>query len=219
MPELSQRNDDASAHAWGVKPFRDNRTLQAALIAFALFWLWMGYDPYRIFNWWLENLLTLLAAAGLVATRRWFAWSNASYLLILAFIALHTVGAHYSYNETPLDRWLDALFDFERNHFDRVVHFAFGLLTAYPAYEFLRRVAGVRHGWACAIVPCVVLAFGAFYELIEMWVTSVLDPERGALFLGSQGDPWDAHHDMEVALYGAIIAMLATAWIKGKKHH
>ncbi|MFC4098631.1 DUF2238 domain-containing protein [Paenibacillus xanthanilyticus] len=219
MSEISQRGDDASARAWGVQPFRANRTLQAALIAFVLFWLWMGHDPYRKFNWWLENLLTLLTAAGLIASRRWFAWSNASYLLILAFIALHTVGAHYSYNETPLDRWLAALFGFERNHFDRVVHFAFGLLIAYPVYEFLRRVAGVRHGWSCAIVPCVILALGAFYELIEMWVTFILDPERGALFLGSQGDPWDAHHDMEVALYGAIIAMFATARIKGKKHH
>ncbi|MFB9325834.1 DUF2238 domain-containing protein [Paenibacillus aurantiacus] len=219
MSRVSQHNEDASAAAWRVKHFRENRTLHIALVVFALFWLWMGYDPYRKFNWWLENLLTLLAAAGLIATGRWFVWSNTSYLLIIAFIALHTVGAHYSYNETPLDRWLNALFAFERNNYDRIVHCAFGLLIAYPVYELLRRVAGVRHGWSCVLVPCVILAFGAFYELIEMWVTFILDPERGALFLGSQGDPWDAHHDMEVALYGAIIAMLATALTRGKKHH
>jgi uncharacterized membrane protein YjdF len=57
------------------------------------------------------------------------------YVLITLFVALHAAGAHYTYSEMPLGNWLrDALF-LARNHYDRVVHFAFGLLIAFPLRE------------------------------------------------------------------------------------
>ncbi|WP_275900567.1 DUF2238 domain-containing protein [Paenibacillus periandrae] len=65
--------------------------------------------------------------------------------------------------------------------------------------------------WAYYLAPALVLGSGAFYELIEMWTAFIVAPEIGTLFLGTQGDPWDAQHDMAVALYGSIIAMIVTA--------
>ena len=208
MSVISRLNESLWRHD---QRFVENRWQQIGLLAYAICWGLLAMEPYSVFNWWLENLLIIAAAAGLVSTYRYFKFNNFSYVLILLFITLHTVGAHYSYNTTPLDRWLNAIFHYERDHYDRIVHFSFGLLIAYPAHEIMIRVVKLRRGWSCVLVPCLILAFGAFYELIEMWVALIVSPEEGALFLGSQGDPWDAHHDMELALYGAIIAMMVTA--------
>lgn len=187
--------------------FRKDRLLQGMIVLYAGFWGWMAVEPYAWSNWWLENLLVLAACAGLGLTFRRFRFSNVSYALIVVFLALHTLGAHYSYNTTPIDRLLHQWFGFERDNFDRVVHTAFGLLIAYPVWEFSVRIVGLKRGWAYWSTPMLILAFGAMYELIEMWVALLVAPEVGTRFLGTQGDVWDAQHDMEVALYGAVAAM------------
>lgn len=66
----------------------------------------------------------------------------------------------------------------------------------------------VKGNWTYFISVMNILASGAFYELIEMWVAKIVAPEIGTLFLGTQGDPWDTQHDIEVAMYGAMIAMV-----------
>ena len=83
-------------------------------------------------DWLLENLLVFFYAALLIVTYRWFRFSNLSYALFTLFISLHLLGAHYTYSETPFGFWLQDWFGFERNHYDRIVHFCFGLLIAYP---------------------------------------------------------------------------------------
>lgn len=55
----------------------------------------------------------------------------------------------------PYDRWfesltgrsLNSLLGWERNNFDRVVHFSYGLLLAYPVREVFQRVARLRGFW------------------------------------------------------------------------
>lgn len=192
-------------------PIRRNGLLQLGLCTYAGFWLWMSVHPYSSYDWWLENLLTFLALAGLMSAFPFFRFNNLSSLLILAFLALHTLGAHYSYNTTPIDSWINRLFHFGRDNYDRVVHFSFGLLVVYPVREFVVRVILPRQGWSYILAPLVILAFGAFYELIEMWVAQIVAPEIGTLFLGTQGDPWDSQHDMEAALYGAAAVMAVNA--------
>jgi putative membrane protein len=210
MPELNRTHASLFRRE---RAFARNWLLQAALILYLAIWGLLAVRPYDQFDWWLENLLVVAAAAGFVSTYRLFAFSNLSYMMIIGFVLLHTIGAHYAYNTTPLDKWMKGIFHYERDHYDRIVHCAFGLLIAYPVHEFMLRVVRIRKGWSYVLVPCIILAMGAFYELIEMWVALVLAPEKGALFLGSQGDQWDAHHDMELALYGAAFAMAFTAVI------
>jgi putative membrane protein len=107
--------------------------------------------------------------------------------------------------------WLNLLFGHpDRLNFDRVVHLSFGLLLAYPIWEVLRRSAGVRGGWSYVLAVVTVLAAGAFYELLEMWIAQVLAPDIGDAFVGTQGDIWDAQKDMALAMYGAIAAMTVT---------
>jgi len=196
-------------------PFTRDPLLFGMIVLYAVFWGWMAIEPYAWSNWWLENLLVLAACAVLGLTFKRFRFTNVSYALITIFLALHTLGAHYSYNTTPIDRLLHYWFGFERDNFDRVVHTAFGLLIAYPVWECSVRIIGLKRKWAYVCTPLLILAFGALYELIEMWVALLVAPEVGTRFLGTQGDVWDAQHDMEVALYGAVAAMVVQGAMSG----
>jgi putative membrane protein len=75
------------------------------------------------------------------------------------------------------------------------------------------RVMRIKVSWAYFQSSMIIVAAGAFYELIEMWVAMIVAPDIGSMFLGSQGDLWDAQNDIEMALYGALIAMLITCII------
>ena len=80
----------------------------------------------------MENILAIALILTLVVTYRTFPFSHLSYVLITIFMTLHAIGAHYTYSEVPLGFWLKDVLGLRRNHFDRLVHFAFGLLLAYP---------------------------------------------------------------------------------------
>ena len=92
---------------------------------------------------------------------RWLALSDLSYLLILILLCLHECGAHYQYSDAVPGEWLKRLFHTERNHYDRVVHFAFGLLLSYPQREILVKKAGLRGGWAECLPIFTTLALSA----------------------------------------------------------
>ncbi|TBL71344.1 DUF2238 domain-containing protein [Paenibacillus thalictri] len=193
--------------------FSKNRPLQLICIGYGCLWMGMAVAPYSRFDWLLENLLIFAAIAALAATYRTFPLSTVSYGMISLFLALHTMGAHYSYNTTPVDQWLHVAFGFGRDNYDRIVHFSYGLLIVVPIREWLS--VHVRLGAKTSVwfAVTLILATGAFYELIEMWVAQIVAPEIGTLFLGTQGDVWDTQHDMELALYGALITMTVRACI------
>ncbi len=112
--------------------------------AFALWVLYCAWNPESVFDFWLENLLTLIFVAVLAATYRRMALSDASYALIAVFLALHEWGALYKYSDVPLGEWMKPAFGLTRNHYDRVMHFAYGLLLAYPMQEWFVRSGNVR---------------------------------------------------------------------------
>ena len=114
---------------------RRNRLLQGMILWYLLWWSALAISPLDRSDWLLENLLVFILIGALVATYRLFPLSNASYLLLTVFLTLHAVGAHYTYAKVPLGFWMQDAFDLSRNHFDRIVHFAFGLLVGYPVRE------------------------------------------------------------------------------------
>ncbi|MCI0535634.1 MAG: DUF2238 domain-containing protein, partial [Verrucomicrobiales bacterium] len=145
--------------------FRNNRFLQALAGAYAIVWLVTAIGPSSRQDWFLENLLVFAAVPVLIVTYRRFQFSNTSYALVAVFLMFHAVGAHYTYSETPLGDWLRDALLLKRNHYDRIVHFAFGLLLAFPLREALLRAGGVRRGWSYAITVQVAIAWSGFYEL------------------------------------------------------
>jgi putative membrane protein len=199
------------------RKFRDNRVLQLLLLWLVLLWLVTAIDPFNRRDWLLENLLVFIYAALLVASYRRFAFSNLSYGLFAVFLSLHLVGAHYTYSETPFGFWLQDTLDLSRNHYDRIVHFSFGLLIAYPFHELLLRAAGVRRSWSYLLVMVTVLGFSGFYEALEGVVAMIVSPELGAAYLGTQGDEWDAQKDTALAFFGAVITMAVTWWVARPK--
>lgn len=188
---------------------------------FAVIWLALAISPHDRSAWALENALVLALGAVLFATRRAFVFSRVSYTLIFLFLCLHTVGAHYTYSLVPYDeawraltgRSLNSLLGWERNNFDRLVHFSYGLLLAYPIREIFLRVAEVRGFWAYFLPMDVTLSTSALYELMEWGAAEFFGGDLGAAYLGTQGDIWDAQKDMALAALGAVIAMAITALV------
>ncbi|HEY5552390.1 MAG TPA: DUF2238 domain-containing protein [Opitutaceae bacterium] len=182
---------------------------------------WGAHYPH---DWLLENALVAVALAVLAVSAARFPMSRVSYTLIFIFLCLHETGAHWTYSEVPYNEWTRALFGtslnemlgLERNHFDRLVHFSYGLLLAYPIREIFLRVAAVRGFWGYALPLDVAMSTSMIYELIEWGAAAGFGGELGVAYLGTQGDVWDAHKDMALASLGALIAMLVTAAINAR---
>ena len=94
-----------------------------------------------------------------------------------------------------------------RNHFDRLVHFLYGLLLAYPIREMFLRIGNVRGFWGYFLPLDLTMSTSMLYELIEWAAAELIGGDLGAAYLGTQGDVWDAHKDMALASMGALIAM------------
>ncbi|KGD88223.1 membrane protein [Achromobacter sp. RTa] len=188
---------------------------------FAAIWVALAIAPHDRADWALENALVLAFGAALLFTRRWFVFSRTSYTLIFLYLCLHAIGAHYTYSLVPYDDWwraltgrsFNSLVGWERNNFDRVVHFSYGLLLAYPIREIFLRVVEVRGFWAYFLPMDVTLSTSALYELLEWGAAAAVGGDLGAAYLGTQGDVWDAQKDMALAASGAVIAMAITALV------
>ena len=178
----------------------------------------LAVHPVSRSTWLLENLLAVALVAALVASHRSFRLSRISYTLIFAFLVLHEIGAHYTYSLVPYDALFERVFGaslnealgFERNHFDRAIHFAYGLLFAYPIREIFLRVVNVRGFWGYVLPLDVTMSTSMIYELVEWGAAALFGGELGQSYLGTQGDEWDAHKDMALASLGALIAMTIT---------
>ena len=155
----------------------NDRIVQALLGCYVIVWIVLAVSPVDRKDWLLENLLAMTLVLALVATYRTFAFSDLSYILIAVFMTLHAIGAHYTYSKVPFGFWLKDAFDLSRNHFDRIVHFAFGLLLAYPIRELLLRTAHVRGFWSYYLPVSATLALSGLFEVIESWVAQIVSPE------------------------------------------
>lgn len=188
---------------------------------FAVVWTALAIAPLYRHDWLLENFLALLFVAALALTWRSFPLSRVSYTLIFVFLCLHEVGAHYTYAEVPYNEWTEALFGrslnditgWQRNHFDRLVHFSYGLLLAYPVREVFLRIANVRGFWGYFLPLDITMSTSMVFELFEWAAATFFGGDLGMAYLGTQGDIWDTHKDMALASLGALIAMWTTAAI------
>ncbi|HLC31105.1 MAG TPA: DUF2238 domain-containing protein [Candidatus Nanoarchaeia archaeon] len=175
---------------------------------FLLFWTWAAINPKYPDGWLIENYLVFAAVPLIILSYFYLRLSNISYTLITAFMCLHVIGSHYTYAEVPFGYTLQAWFGSERNMYDRLVHFCYGLLFAYPIRELFLRIAKVKGFWGYYLPVEITFAFSALYEIIE-WLGGIyFDPNAGLRFVGAQGDIWDAQKDMALAGIGSTITML-----------
>lgn len=208
--------------ATGEGPRAIGWTLMAIMVLALAWCVWKVEYPIHQY---LSNLPT---AAFLVILP--FLWrrrrlSDASLVQLTLFTLLHVVGTRWLYSCVPYEDWTRSLFGvglnewlgWERNHFDRLVHLAFGLLVTLPAAQFLSRGFGVGRGSALAVAVLAVFAVSAFYEIAEWLVTVVADPENAERYNGQQGDFFDAQKDMALAAIGSLAVALPAGFFGGRR--
>ena len=195
-----------------------HRYLLVLAVLFGLVWTALALAPWHRADWALENALVAVFVAVVALTYKRLTLSRVSYTLIFLFLCLHEVGAHYTYAEVPYDQWFksltgttfNSLAGWERNNFDRVIHFGYGLLLAYPVREVFWRVASARGFWGYFLPLDLTMSTSMMFELFEWVAAEIFGGELGQAYLGTQGDVWDAHKDMALASAGALVAMLIT---------
>ena len=169
----------------------------------------------------MQHVPTVLAAWLLAYLSNRFVISQGSFFSIILFLCLHTLGARYLYSYTPYDVWsekllginLSEVFGFQRNHYDRLVHFSYGLLLAVPVQEFERRYLRLSGLLPSVLALEFIIATSASYEMLEWLVAVVFTPEWAESFLGQQGDIFDAQKDTALATLGAVVSICVMAII------
>ncbi len=185
------------------------------LFVFSLLFILSCIDPIYPREMYLQHLATLLAGIFLVTV----AWKNAlsdrSFLLIVLFMVFHIIGARWIYSYVPYNDWIkfltginiDDTFHFSRNHYDRLVHFLFGLLMIIPFAEIFHRWFTCPKKLSFFVAWIMILAMGSIYEVFEWSLSVVLSPEDAEAYNGQQGDFWDSQKDVALAMLGGLITM------------
>jgi putative membrane protein len=163
---------------------------------------------------WLQHPPTVLGLLALAcaARKKWL--SNVAATCLLAFLWLHIIGARWIYSYVPYEQWSDAIFGsgpyewfgWRRNHYDRLVHIAFGALMVVPLTEIAQRYGRMRSAWAIGFAVLTIMAVGAMYEVFEWLLAMVAAPDYAEAYNGQQGDMWDGQKDMALAMGGSIVA-------------
>lgn len=189
-------------------PFRSNPFLWVIACLFLFYWVYGWFNCYNLEDWIIENILVVIGLSILLFSSRWHRFSDLSYLCIFLFVMLHLYGAFYAYTQNAVGEWLQNKYHLWRNPYDRIVHFSFGFLMAYPYREILLKKFGVS--WRASWLLPVEIAFslGTVFELIEWGVAEFTTKETGETYVATQGDVWDAHKDIAMAALGAGIAMM-----------
>ncbi len=195
---------------------RHGALVPALFAIYAAAWLALAIAPRFRQDWLLENLLVFGAVPWLLHRWRTAPFSDFAWAALFVFFLLHALGAHYTYSEVPYDAWWSAVFGqpldgsatgAARNHFDRVVHFGYGLLVGPAAVELLGRAVRPRGLWRWLLPWTFLCSHSVIYEMIEWAAAMMFGGDLGVAYLGTQGDVWDAQKDMALATLGAAIGV------------
>ena len=184
------------------------RELLVLLIIYLIGFTLLAIRPHDRWDWALENFFPIAQLVAFIILYPRFRFTRLTCYLLFFYLFVQSWGGHYTYALAPPFNWLKDALHLSRNHYDRVAHFMLGFLMAIPIREILLHYVVTSRRWLHFIVAAIVLAIGAFYEFIEWWMALLVSPELGDAFLGTQGDIWDSHWDMLLALIGSILILI-----------
>lgn len=190
-----------------------------ALTLFGLFWIYwlaLAIAPLYRDDWMLENVLVILAIPLTLLGWRRYHFSTLAITAFWLFMLLHVLGSHYTYAEVPYNLWTESLFGqslnemlgWQRNHFDRLVHYLFGFLFIPVLCEWLAQAGSMTRRWQYTFAISLIMAISGLYEIIEWIAAALFGGDLGQAYLGTQGDIWDAQKDMALAGVGALTGTL-----------
>jgi putative membrane protein len=168
-----------------------------------------GVHPHDRFTWLLE-VSWVMVGLGVLGYVEYKGIPLSTPLKIALFIhsLILIYGGWYTYELTPLGDAVSAVFGFDRNHYDRLGHFAQGLFPAILYREVLVRAKAVAEKWWRELfVFALAMAFSALFEIIEFLSALAFGAASNA-YLGSQGDIWDAQWDMIYCGLGALVCIV-----------
>lgn len=184
------------------------------LAAYLAIWLALAINPVFRKDWLLENIIVFVAVPLFVLTARRLRFSDFTYTCLFAFFVLHAIGAHYTYSLVHYADWWQALGGGApegRNHYDRFVHFIYGLLVTPAAVEVFEHYGRYSRPWAFLMPWMFMAGHSVIYELIEFVAAIAFGGDLGQAYLGTQGDVWDSQKDMALALAGATLTLVLLA--------
>lgn len=202
------------------------RCARVLLAVFLIVFIALGIAPATRSDWLLENAIVVLALAWLAWWHRRERLSCMACVLLFSFGVLHEIGAHYQYSNVPYDAWfstisggrsLDAMLGFERNQYDRLVHFLYGLLLTPVAAEVMTKRIALRGTWLFLLPVTFMMSHALVYELVEWFAASIFADDVGQAYLGTQGDVWDAQKDMLLATIGSLISHPLWLWRQSRQ--
>jgi putative membrane protein len=184
-----------------------NKPALILLVIYLILFIICAINPYARDVWWAENLPIMIIVAVVIVVSRFHKFTPTSYILMSVLVYLHTIGGHFTFERVPFD-FVNNLFGFERNNYDRFAHFSVGFY-AYPIAELLLSRKLVSSKVILALFPIFsIFAVAGGYEIIEWLFAVSAEQSAGTAVLGSQGDIWDAQKDMLMDIFGSIIVMI-----------
>ena len=161
----------------------------------------------------LNNIGTLFLLFLMIVDIQKEVLSKLGFIGLLMFSVSHSFGSCYLYQYVPYNEWMiylfdfnfDSFFSFERNHYDRLVHFLFGVLLLPASRDLSMKLSRFNPKQALMVAFLSIQAFSMLYELFEWSLTIFLSDGMSDSYNGQQGDMWDAHKDMALAMLGSIL--------------
>lgn len=195
-----------------------NRSFKSVLVSTVAVFIVMvlaSIEPLEWSSYLLHQLGTLLFLALMIIAYRYSYIGSRSYMLAAVFLLIHIIGARYLYSYVPYDDWtqhlfgisLNELFGWQRNMYDRLVHLSYGLLLFSAMYESAKTIFKIQSPKQLIVIALMInMSSSLLYELLEWGIATTLSPETAKAYNGQQGDIWDAHSDMALALLGGLIS-------------
>lgn len=202
--------------------FKKNKLLHLIIAIYIITFIVLSIKPVDRFEWWLESIISILTVLLLTVLYRKVILTNFSYICIFILLILHTVGSHYTYSLCPVGIWMKNLLKLDRNGYDRLVSFSFGLLFYFPVIEMLYNKLRYKYYQACVLACIIMLSISAINEMVQVYSSIALSKHQADIFLGFQGDIFDCQNDMAMLLLGSVIAMVGcflSRYIKSKRIH
>lgn len=182
---------------------------KSVTIIFILFWIVLAINPVDRGIWVLENFLVITIFPVVLWLDRRYKFNNWTYFSLTVFVILHLFGAHMTYNNMIYFSWFSDCFGWERNYYDQVIHFLFGLLVFVSFFEIFYH-QGISRKLSYLIAFLFITGVGAWYEILE-WLSITLftnQPDEICAKNLTQGDVWDAQKDIAYAVIGSVVALL-----------
>jgi putative membrane protein len=195
-------------------PFLKNSWLIILAISFIAIWIYRYINNIDKTDWYLENILVAGFVVYIMANYKKFKYSDLSYVAFFLFLMLHIYGAQYAYTSNPIGAYFKNEYQLWRNPYDRVVHFSFGLFLIYPLRELLIVKFNTPKKYVASIALIIMLGLASLFELIEWAVYECTPKETGVNYVATQGDEWDPHKDIVLAVLGGAITLVFIAIIK-----